>query len=300
MHIGILTVRNRRYHPNQRLIEAAERAGHRVSLLDAKRWLSHLQSQNCGLNSPIPKEDLDSVLPRFGATINDYALTLVRHLELAGLRVINGYEAILLARDKFRCLQTLVRKGIPVPRSWLVRDQEGFKSAVRGLGGYPVVAKMLNSRQGRGVMLVESDTMAGFIMDNLKERGKGLLVQEYIPPQGRRDVRVFALGDRIVAAMELEPDKGDFRSNIHLRGKGKTATLETELVELALGSSNALGLEISGTDIILDRNNTPMVIEVNYSPGFRGLETATGLDIASEIIDYVARTPGGTLCRSVS
>ena len=100
--------------------------------------------------------------------------------------------------------------------------------------------------------------------------------------------------DKVIGAMTLKPTGGDFRSNIHQKGNAKVITLNKKLNELAIESSKALGLEIAGSDIILDGNGNPRVIEVNYSPGFKGLEAATGLDIASGIIRYVTQTGGGT------
>jgi ribosomal protein S6--L-glutamate ligase len=94
--------------------------------------------------------------------------------------------------------------------------------------------------------------------------------------------------------MALKPKAGDFRSNVHQNGSAKGMNLNKELTEPAIESARALGLEISGTDIIVDANGAPRVIEVNYSPGFEGLEAATGLDIASGIIRYVTQTGGGT------
>jgi ribosomal protein S6--L-glutamate ligase len=164
---------------------------------------------------------------------------------------------------------------------------------VTKLGGYPVVAKTVNSRQGKGVMIVKSALTAKFIMDNLIDRTQGLLVQQFIPTDHRRDIRVLVLGERVVAAMELRPSAGDFRTNIHLNGKGRLVKLKKEIEELAVAAPRALGLEISGTDIIVDGNGTAMVIEANASPGFKGLEAVAGIDIASRIIRYVAETRGG-------
>ncbi|MCP4669528.1 MAG: 30S ribosomal protein S6--L-glutamate ligase, partial [Deltaproteobacteria bacterium] len=172
-------------------------------------------------------------------------------------------------------------------------DFKGFQKAAAKLGGYPVVAKTLNSRQGRGVILVESTQMAAFIADNIIDTSQGLLIQAFTPPQKRRDIRAFVIGDQVVAAMELKPREGDFRSNIHLNGKGSFLKLEKKLAALAVKSSMALGLEISGADIMVDAHGAAKVIEVNYSPGFRGLEAVTGLDIASRIVQYVTQTLGG-------
>ena len=93
--------------------------------------------------------------------------------------------------------------------------------------------------------------------------------------------------------MELEPRDGGFCSNIHLNGKSSPLALEGDLKDLAIRSSKIMGLEISGADIIVDAHGSAKVIEVNYSPGFRGLEAATGMDIASLIVAYVTQTHGG-------
>jgi ribosomal protein S6--L-glutamate ligase len=175
-----------------------------------------------------------------------------------------------------------------------IQGCENFERAVAALGGYPVVVKTPNSRQGKGVMLVESSLTAQSIMDKLQAKKQGLLVQEFIGLQGREDIRAFVLGDKVIGAMTLKPRRGDFRSNVHQKGSAKFITLNKKLKELAIESSRALGLEISGPDIILYGNGKPRVIEVNYSPGFKGLEAATGLDIASGIIRYVTQTGGGT------
>jgi ribosomal protein S6--L-glutamate ligase len=293
MDIGILSVRDKGYHPNQRLIEAASQSGHGVRLIHTRDCLSEIDHNLPALK--IQGSDRpDILLPRIGATINDYALGVVRHFELSGVPVVNGFHAILLARNKFLTLQTLASNGISVPGTYLVVNFPGFEEAVEGLGGYPVVAKMPSSRQGSGVALVDSPVTAEFVMHNLQDNSRGLLVQEYIAPRRRREIRAFVIGDRVTGAMELIPNPNDFRSNIHLAGQGKGVTLDPKLSDLAVRSAKVLGLEIAGTDIIVGEDGAPRVIEVNYSPGFRGLEKATELDIASEIIRYVEDKFRGT------
>ena len=289
MHIGILSARSPRYHPNRRLIEAGSRLGHKVSLLHPKNCLSEVALGKVDLHLPTNFANLEVLLPRIGATINEYALALVRHFELRGVPVINGFHPILLARNKFLTLQSLADNGIRVPDSNYVSNFKSLEKAITRLGGYPVVVKMLKGRQGKGVILVESSRTSEFIMDNLLSKGEGLLVQEFISPCARRDIRAFVLGTQVIAAMELSPKEGDFRANIHLKGKARPVRLDKELATLAVKSTKVLGLEISGTDIIVEAHGEAKVIEVNYSPGFRGLEASTGLDIASQIIQYVTR-----------
>lgn len=300
MFIGILSFRNNKYHPNRRLLEAGKELGHEIALIHPEQGLSLIDRGNLGIETRINKNEQGAILPRIGATISDYALTMVRHFELAGFRVINSFHSILLARNKFLSLQSLAHQGITVPDSYIVSNFKSFERAVVKLGGYPVVVKTLNSRQGKGVILAESSSTSEFIVDNVLNRRQGLMVQEFISPRARRDIRAFVLGSHVVASIELRPKNGDFRSNIHLKGEASPVTLSKELEALAIRSTKALGLEISGTDIIVDRQGRPRVIEVNYSPGFRGLEGSTGLDIAAQIICYVAQNCGGDHAHSLS
>lgn len=277
-------------------MEAASNLGHRVKLIHPRDCLPEIRFGMEGLETIFRDGKPDVILPRIGATITDYALALVRHFEGTSIPVLNGFESILLARNKFLCLQTLAQNGISIPDSYLVTNPKNFENAVARIGGYPVVAKMPKSRQGAGVVLVESPVTAQFLMNNLPDVGQGLLVQEFIPPCERKDIRAFIIGRKVTGAIELSPKNSDFRSNIHLTGSGKSVSLNKQLNRLAVESSRILGLVISGVDIIVEANGTPKVIEVNYSPGFRGLEASSGIDIASRIIQYVVLTYGGKPC----
>lgn len=292
MVIGILTVRDERYHPNRRLMEAAAALGQPLALIHTRDCLSRVREGGSELevvNGQVP----DILLPRIGATINDYALGVVRQFEQAGTAVINGADAIRLARNKFMTLQSLAHDRIPVPDSFLVVNLKGFEQAVAALGGYPVVVKMPSSRQGAGVARVGSRVTAEFIMHNLQDITKGLLIQEYVPSPGRLDIRAFVLGGRVLGAMALRPGNGDFRSNIHLTGSGKPMILDRMLRQLAIQAAQSVGLEIAGVDMMVGEAGQGKVIEVNYTPGFRGLEKATEMDIATQIIQYAAHEARG-------
>ena len=150
MRIGILTVRNHRYHPNRRLIETARRLNHEPLLIHPGKLF--LSAGREGLQIGWLGSELrpDVLLPRIGATIKEYGLTAVRHFELLGIPLVNRYEAILLARNKFLTLQSLCGKGIPVPETLYASNWANFSEAVSRLGGFPVVAKISRSRQGSG------------------------------------------------------------------------------------------------------------------------------------------------------
>jgi len=293
MNMGIITVRGPQYHPNRRLREAAAEQGHRVTLIHPYRVWSELKDGALGLIGKPAGAPVDAVLPRQGATVGDSCLALIRHFSLMGIPVVNDLESIRLTKDKFLTLQALAEVRMPVLHTVFVNSAEGFQAAVVQLGGYPVVVKQVSSRQGEGVILVkEPDHEQEAIRTYLNKR-KGLLVQGFIPPEGRQDIRVLVVGGNLVGAMELHPRKGDFRANYHLSKESRPREITPELRSIALKAANTVGLEIAGVDVMVDQQGRVSVVEVNYSPGFKGLEAATGLDIAGRIVGYVADTYSG-------
>ncbi len=292
MQIGILTFRGKDYHPNMRLIQEASKLGHHVVLLNPKACFSSLVKPPYQVSCDSPDRRIHVLIPRVGAGIDDYTLGLVRHFELMGVRVINGSSAIEKARDKFRSLQELAGKGIEVVESCYVNNAENLKEAVEHLGGYPVVLKMKSSRQGRGVTLLSSEEAALFIVENLREPGLGIILQRFYPNEGREDVRILVVGKEAVAAAIMKPKEGEFRSNVHLGGKGAAIDPDPGLKSLAVRATKALGLEVAGVDLVVTGTGRAMVMEVNYAPGFRGLESATGTNVGASIIRYVEKCCG--------
>lgn len=292
MNIGIITVRDHEYHPNRRLIEAAQEQGSRAVLIHPYRVWPFLNKGKPFLLGQPEIKQMDVILPRQGATVGDSCLTLIRHLSLIGIPVVNDLNSIRLAKNQFLTLMALTEAGIDVPDTVFVNSAQGFKDALVRLGGFPVVVKQASNRQGQGVALIESEhSVHEIIHDGLDER-EGLLVQRFIHPKGRQDIRVLVIGGKIAGAIELWPKEGDFRANIHLGGKSRPKDIPHELEGIVLKATDAIGLDIAGVDLIVDQNERINVIEVNYSPGFRGMEASTGLDIAGRIVDYLADTYG--------
>jgi ribosomal protein S6--L-glutamate ligase len=292
MRIGILSVKNHRYHPNRRLMEAARALNHQAVLVHPGRLFMGVDDQGLRIDHLGRHFQTDVILPRLGATIKEYGLAMIRHLELLGIPVINNYQSILLARNKFLSLQTLFKSGIPIPESAYASNWSNFEKAAAKLGGCPLVIKAPNSRQGRGVFLIDLIEKHRSLLNSLLDRSQGLLIQKYIPPENRRDIRIMVVGKKVVGAMSLIPRKGDFRANIHLKGRADKVLLTRAMSNLAIRSVKALGLAISGVDMIEEDDGMLRVVDVNYAPGFKGLERCTGKDVAIEIIKYVTSNRG--------
>ncbi len=281
----VLSVQGSALYSHRRLARAAEERGLVLRFLHPYRAHCVLGEGGAGLGGEAGLSLPAVVLPRLGATISDYSLVLLEQMELMGIDLVNRARAIALARHKFLTLQALSRAGLPVPPSRLVSRGRELSAAVEALGGYPLVAKLPSGRQGRGVMLLEDPghlELAGQLI--LRQR-QGIILQKYIPPRGRRDLRVLVVGEQVPGVVEYRPRPGEFRSNFHLGGRGRVLETAREPVRLARAASRALGLDIAGVDIILDGRDRAYIIELNYSPGFQGLEQATGADVAGAMVE---------------
>lgn len=284
LRIGIITVRDDSYHPNRRLLEAARQAGCQGMLIHPYRLWPATVGGRLGLTGEHAENPPHVVLPRQGAEIGDTCLALIHHFEQMGIVLVNNLASVALARNKFLTQQVLTAAGLPCPDTVFVNEASGFSPAVDRLGGYPVVAKPVNARQGEGVVRIENaDDARRRVLAGL-DRRRGVMVQRYIALDGRRDIRVLVLGGEAVCAAGLTPRQDDFRANFHLGGDIRSIDLPADLADLAAAAAAAVGCDVAGVDLMVEQNGRPLIGEVNYSPGFRGMEAASGLDVAGRIV----------------
>jgi ribosomal protein S6--L-glutamate ligase len=284
--IGVLTVRGGQYHPTKRLIEAAKTRSAQVIPINPYN-IAPAYDQNQPVLCGRPDADgVQAVLPRQGAEIKTACLPLIAHLEQMGVRMINGFRSIQIARNKFFMLQTMTRTGLPVPDTVYATSVEGCRQARHHLGPGPVVLKPIRGRQGTGLHCLPP---GADLPPDVKEQlavGNGVLVQTFIPPHRRRDIRALVIGRRVAGAVSLQPVEGDFRSNVHIGGRPQALSLDQTLAGLAIEAADAMQLEIAGVDLMIRPDNEPAIIEINSAPGFRAMEAVTGHDIAGAMLDY--------------
>jgi ribosomal protein S6--L-glutamate ligase len=205
---------------------------------------------------------------------------------MMGVFAANESQAVARSRDKLRSLQLFSRRDIGIPPTAFARRREDLRDAIKRVGGTPVVLKLLEGTQGVGVILAESLSSAESVLDAMHSLKQNILIQAFIRESAGQDIRAIVVGDRVVAAMRRKAAAGEFRSNVHRGGSTAAVELEPAYEATALEAVHALGLAIAGVDL-LPSNDGPMVIEVNSSPGLRGIEAATGKDVAGAMIDYV-------------
>lgn len=286
MLIGILSLGPKLYS-TRRLVEAGRALGHRVRIINTlacdlfvERGKPEIRYRGERLKRP------DVILPRIGASITQYGLTVVNQFDMMDVPVVNNSVPIARARDKLRSLQLLARFDLDVPRTLITRRGEDIDACVARIGGYPIIMKILQGTQGVGVMIAQSRTEVLSVLDAMWELGQDIMLQEFIRESKGKDVRALVVGDRVVGAMSRVAKRGEFRSNIHRGAKGKMLKLDAAYTEAAIKAARVMGLEIAGVDLLLGKHG-PKVMEVNSSPGIEGLEAATGQDIATPIMQHV-------------
>lgn len=286
MKIAVLS-RNARLYSTARLVEEAQKAGHEALVVDTLKCYMDITSSNPAVWYRGEKlEQQDAVIPRIGASITNYGTAVIRQFEMMDTYSLVGSIPLGRSRSKLRALQLLSRKGLGMPVTGFAHDVHNTRQLIQLVGGAPVVVKLLEGTQGRGVVLAETVKAAESVIDAFIELKADFLVQEFIKEAGGSDVRCFVIGNRVVAAMERHSAPGEFRSNLH-RGGSATLTKLTSLERrTAIKAAQTMGLKVAGVDILRSARG-PLVMEVNSSPGLRGIEEATGVNVAGKIIRFV-------------
>lgn len=288
MRIAILS-RNPRLYSTRRLVEAGTSLGHQVDVVDTMHCYMDITSNRPSVRykgKPLPY--YDAVIPRIGASVTFYGTSVVRQFEMMGTYSINESVAISRSRDKLRSLQLLSRKGIGMPRTGFAHHPDKIDDLIKNVGGAPVVIKLLEGTQGIGVVLADTQKAAEAIIEAFMGLKANILVQEYIKEAGGADIRCLVVDGKVIAAMKRQAAPGEFRSNLHRGGSASIVRLSPAERKTAVDAAKTMGLNMCGVDI-LRASSGPVVMEVNSSPGLEGIETATGKDVASMIIQCIEK-----------
>ena len=283
LRIALLTSEPKNYS-STRLAEAGEARGHVVEAINTRRCYMRIGTLNPEVHYDgriLPR--YDAVIPRIGASLTSYGMAVLRQFSNTGAYCLNTAEGIRASRDKLLAHQMLARYRIGMPVTAFANSPKDSKELVNMVGTAPVVVKLTESTHGRGVMLAETKKAAESLVDAFRQLDAHFLVQEFIKEASGVDTRCFVIGNKVVGAMQRQSTDGDFRANLHQGGIAKKVTLSKEERETARQAARILGLSVAGVDILRTESG-PKVLEVNSSPGLEGIETATGKDIASLII----------------
>ena len=295
MKIALLT-RNAKLYSHKRIIEAGVARGHQIVPLDYLKCYMNITSRRPELRYQGELvTGFEAVIPRIAASHTFYGLAVLRQFEMMGVFPLNESVAIGRSRDKLRSLQLLARDGIGLPVTAFTHDAGRTDEIIKIVGGAPVVIKLLEGTQGIGVVLGETHKSARSVIEAFHGAEIAILVQEYVKEASGRDIRVFVVGGKAIAAMQRTGAAGDFRSNLHRGGHAESVKISPEERKTAILAAKSMGLNVCGVDL-LRADEGPVVMEVNSSPGLEGIEQSTKVDVASQIIEFLEKNakPGHT------
>lgn len=281
-------------YSNRRIIEAGAKRGHEMIFLNIKQCYLKLDADCPEVHYRDGRilNDLDAVIPRIRPTMTQYGCAIIRHFESIGTFALNGADAISKSRDKLYSLQLLQQNGLDIPITGYANSPNDTENLIEMIGGAPLIVKLLEGTQGRGVVLAETTKAAESVINAMKTLHANLLVQEFIDEADGKDLRCFMINGRVSAAIQREAAPGEFRANLHQGGKADLIKLTAEEKDLAMKAVKTLNLDVAGVDIIRSERG-PLLLEVNSSPGLEGIETATGQDVASKMIESIEKRIGG-------
>lgn len=289
MDLAILSV-SLNVHSTKRIVQEAQERGHYVELID------HTQcSVKLGEEKPkifIGAEDItnefDAIVPRIGSKVTRHGAAIVKQFEMNGVFSTARSLGITRARNKVRTLQIMARKGIPIPETLFSINPYNIEDQLRILGGPPVIIKLQEGTHGQGVILAETKKSARSIIDTFYKMDTSILLQQYVEEANGEDIRVIVIGNKVVASMKRKSDIDEFRSNVHRGGETELVQLTPKEKYIALNATKYIGLGVAGVDLMRSKKG-PVLIEVNASPGLKGIEAATGINVAGRIIEYIEK-----------
>ena len=225
----------------------------------------------------------------------DKDIYLAERLESQGVKLFNRARSIALCDNKILMYQELVKHNIRIPKTYIApKTFEGlgysdtsFLDEVAAQIGYPMVIKEAYGSFGEQVYLANDKQEALKIINNIGY--KDFLMQEHIVSSKGRDVRINVVNNKVIVSM-LRENKNDFRSNISSGGSGTLYEPSQAFQDLAVFASKALGLDFAGVDVMFDKDNQPIICEVNSNPQFASTLEATGVNLADYIAEHIIKS----------
>ncbi|TRZ42913.1 30S ribosomal protein S6--L-glutamate ligase [Robertkochia solimangrovi] len=289
LKIGLLAS-NPDLYSNRRIIEAGESMGHEIEFYNLRQCYIKLDAQSPEIHYRGGKllNELDAVIPRIRPSMTYYGCALTRQFESMNIFCLNKATAISNSRDKLYSLQLLLQQGVEIPTTGFANSPLDTNDLIKMVGGSPLIIKLLEGTQGKGVVLAETKKAAESVINAFKSLNANILVQEFIKEANGKDIRCFVIDGKVVAAMQRTAPPGEFRANVHLGGVASLVKVTSEEKRIAVKATKAMGLHVAGVDIIRSSKG-PLLLEVNSSPGLEGIESATDKDIAALMIRSIEK-----------
>ncbi len=288
MDIAILS-RGPQLYSTQSLYRAGRTRGHNMSIIDHTLCSLVIEDGHPEIYyEGQPIRHFDAVIPRIGASVTQQGAAVITHFELMNVFTAARANALLLGRDKLRCLQQLHRQGLSTPKTVALGQHSDLWSAVNALDGFPVVIKLLEGTHGIGVILCESMQQTESTVEAFQRLKERVIMQEFIKESKGTDIRALVVDGEVVASMKRQAQEGEFRSNLHRGASASAEKLTQTEMNIVVRATKAVGLSVAGVDLLRSERG-PLIMEVNASPGLEGIETMTGTNVAAKIIQFIEK-----------
>ncbi|MFD1158483.1 30S ribosomal protein S6--L-glutamate ligase [Roseovarius aestuarii] len=274
-------------YSTRRLVEEGEKRGHTVEVINTTRCYMAINAMAPEVHydgKRLPR--FDAVIPRIGASITPYGAAIIRQFETIGTYCVNGSAGITASRDKLYAHQLMARAKIGMPNTAFAASPRDTGNIIGLVGTAPLIVKLLESTQGKGVVLAETRKAAESVIDAFRGLKANFLVQDFVKEAAGEDIRCLVIGGKVVAAMKRTGAEGDFRSNLHRGGSAKSVKISKVERETAIRAARVFDLNKAGVDLLRSEAG-PKVLEVNSSPGFEGIENSTGKNIVGNLYEMI-------------
>lgn len=275
---------------NKKLMDAGEARGHRIQFINISQCYMNISAENCAVYYRGGQwlQNIDAVIPRIKPSMTFYGCAVTRQFQATGTFCLNDSVSISRSRDKLRSLQLLSNKQIPMPITAFANSPMDTTDIIKMVGGTPLVIKLLEGTQGKGVVLAETRKAAESVINAFKSLRANILVQEFIKEADGKDIRCFVIDNKVVGSIQRQAAAGEFRANLHLGASAREVRITPTERRIAIQAAKAMGLRVAGVDIIRSVKG-PLVLEINSSPGLSGIEEFTGKDIAGLMIKAIEK-----------
>ena len=276
---------------NELYAVAAKKLGITLELIANDELYSVIEGSRLTLKSSHPISEPAFIL------FLDKDIRLAKQLEKMGYRLFNSREVIENCDDKMLTFQILAGQGIPMPKTFLCPlyflgtgtglPEENFTLTIEKELGYPLVIKEAFGSFGAQVYLIHN--REELIAKQKELIYKPHLYQEFVKTSIGRDVRIYVVGNQVVASM-YRYSETDFRANISNGGSMKPYKPSQAFCDVAIAATKGLGADFTGVDLLFGENDTPILCEVNSNAHIKNIYDCTGIDVAEWIFKHILET----------
>ena len=120
--------------------------------------------------------ELNAVIPRIKPAMTYYGCALLRQFANLNVFSLNSSNSIMESRDKLFSLQKLFAGGVDIPTTGFADSPQETEELIQMVGSSPLIVKLLEGTQGKGVVLAETKKAAESVIGAFKSLKANFLV----------------------------------------------------------------------------------------------------------------------------